>query len=284
MTIRVPVLFSLVSLVFGLTARGTVQPQDVPAGEFVRRVVTHESKAEEQDQSNWLFRLDIERPNGQKEVDEVVETKQGDLTRPILINGRELTAEERQKADKRLQQIARNPGALQKSLNDKNQDAARSRRLLKMLPDAFLFNYGERKGDLQQLDFSPNPHFRPSSHEAEVFHAMEGSIRVDTKQERVAEISGHLIHTVKFGGGLLGHLDQGGTFEVRQAEVAPGYWELTALNVHMKGKALFFKTISVQQYYSRSELKLVPQDLTVAQGIDILRHAASTNRQQDSRR
>jgi hypothetical protein len=132
MTIRVPVLFSLVSLVFGLTARGTEQPQDVPAGEFVRRVVTHELKAEEQDQSNWLFRLDIEKPNGQKEVDEVVETKQGDLTRPILINGRELTAEERQKADKRLQQIARNPGALQKSLNDKNQDAARSRRLLKL--------------------------------------------------------------------------------------------------------------------------------------------------------
>jgi len=117
-----------------------------------------------------------------------------------------------------------------------------------------------------------------------VFHAMEGSIRVDTKQERVAEISGRLIHTVEFGRGLLGHLDQGGTFEVRQAEVAPGYWELTALNVHMKGKALFFKTISVQQYYSRSELKLVPQNLTVAQGIDILRHTASTNRPQDSRR
>ena len=98
-----------------------------------------------------------------------------------------------------------------------------------------------------------------------MFHGMEGSIRDDTKQERVAEISGHLIHTAKFGRGLLGHLDQGGTFEVRQAEVAPGYWELTALNVHMKGKALFFKTISVQQYYSRSELKLVPQNLTVAQ-------------------
>jgi hypothetical protein len=77
MTIRVPVLFSLVSLVFGLTARDTEQPQDVPAGEFVRRVVTHELKAEQQDQSNWLLRLDIEKPNGQKEVDEVLETKQG---------------------------------------------------------------------------------------------------------------------------------------------------------------------------------------------------------------
>jgi len=52
---------------------------------------------------------------------------------------------------------------------------------------------------------------------------------------------------VKFGGGLLGHLHPGGTLDVKQAEVAPGYWELTVLNVHMKGKALFFKTIAVNQ-------------------------------------
>jgi hypothetical protein len=60
---------------------------------------------------------------------------------------------------------------------------------------------------------------------------------------RVAEVVGRLTHEVKFGGGLLGHLDSGGDFDVKQAEVAPGFWELTVLNVHMKGKALFFRTI-----------------------------------------
>lgn len=59
--------------------------------------------------------------------------------------------------------------------------------------------------------------------------------------------------------------------EVKQAEVAPGYWELTLLNVQMKGKALFFKTISVQQKYSRSSFKRVPDDLTIAQAAEILR-------------
>lgn len=85
----------------------------------------------------------------------MVETQNGDLKRPLLINGRALTAEQQQKSDKRIRQFVRNPAALRKSLNEKNQDAARSQRLLKMLPDAFHFNYGERRGDIIQLNFAP---------------------------------------------------------------------------------------------------------------------------------
>ncbi len=138
----------------------------------------------------------------------MVETEHGDLKRPLLIDGRELTAEQQQKSDRQIDQLVRNPGALRKSLNEKNQDAARSQLLLKMLPDAFHFNYAQRQGDLTQLNFVPNPRFhRPRRHEAEVFHAMEGSVWVSTKQSRVEEITAHLILDVKFAGGLLGHLN-----------------------------------------------------------------------------
>jgi len=253
------------------------QGSEVPANELVRHVVANELKAEQQDRSHWSFRLEHE-PNGQNEVDQVVDTKDGDLQRPLLINDRALTAEQQQKSDKRIQQFVLKPAALQKSLNEKNQDAARSQRLLKMLPDAFHFTYGEHRGDLIQLKFSPNPSFHPSTHEAEVFHAMEGTVCVNGKQARVEEITGHLIHEVKFAGGLLGHLNKGGTFDVKQAEVAPGYWELTFLKVQMKGKALFFKTIGVEQNYSRSDFRQVPDDLTLAQAADVLRHSNAAAR------
>jgi hypothetical protein len=133
-----------------------------------------------------------------------------------------------------------------------------------MLPDAFLFNYGKRGGDLIQLNFTPSRSFHPPTREAEVFHAMEGSVWVNGKQARVEEITGQLIHEVKFAGGLLGHLNKGGTFLVKQAEVAPGYWELTLLKVQMKGKALFFKTIGVHHDYSRSDFRQIPDNLTLA--------------------
>ena len=259
-----------------LSNLGFVAAQDpdsensVPPHEFVQRVVANELKAEQQDHSHWSFRLETRKPNGESEVDEVVETTDGDLKRPIQIDGRELTEEARHKADQRMQQLVHNPGPLQKARGDEDRDTARSQKMLKMLPDAFDFKYGQRRGDLVELRFSPNPSFHPPSHEAEVFHAMQGTLWVDAKQERVEEISGRLMHEVKFGGGVLGHLNQGGTFQVKQAAVAPGYWELTLLKVQMRGKALFFKTIGVQQDYSRSNFKQVPDDLTLAKAAEML--------------
>jgi hypothetical protein len=121
--------------------------------------------------------LDTRNPNGEGEVDEVIETNEGDLKRPLLMNGRELTPEQRQKADERLQELARNPEQLQKARADEDHDTVRSQQLLRMLPDAFIFTYAHRRGDLVQVNFSPNPNFKPSTHEAEVFHAMQGSLR-----------------------------------------------------------------------------------------------------------
>jgi hypothetical protein len=99
---------------------------------------------------------------------------------------------------------------------------------------------------------------------------MEGEMTVDVKQERLAAISGHLVEDVKFGGGLLGHLDKGGHFEVRQAEVAPGHWEMTAMAVDMKGKALLFKTINVQATENHGDFRRVPDDLNLAEAAGIL--------------
>jgi hypothetical protein len=65
---------------------------------------------------------------------------------------------------------------------------------------------------------------------------MEGEITVNREQFRLVEISGQLVHEVKFRAGLLGQLDKGGQFYVKQEQVAPGFWEMTALNVQMRGK------------------------------------------------
>jgi hypothetical protein len=107
---------------------------------------------------------------------------------------------------------------------------------------------------------------------------MDGSLGVDEKQNRLAEISGHLTNGVKFLGGLLGHLDKGGSFDVKQEPVAPGYWELTVLNVHMTGKALFFKSISEQQQLYRKDFKRVPDHLTLAQADEMLKKEVASHR------
>jgi hypothetical protein len=170
----------------------------------------------------------------------------------------------------------RDPAGLQKSQREKNEDQARSQRFLKALPDAFVFEYEQRREDLVELRFKPNAHFRPTSHEAAVLHAMEGTLWVSGRQKRLVEISGHLTHPVNFGGGLLGHLDAGGHFYVKQEEVQPGCWELAILDVDMKGKALFFKTISVQEKMERGMFRRVRDDLTVTEGANLLHEQVRT--------
>src|SRR5437763_646534 len=247
------------------------------ANELARRVLMNEANVEAQDHSHWMLRLESEKA-GRKEVDQVVETKDGDLKWPLLIDGRRLTAAQEKAADQRIQRLLRDPNALRKSMREENEDAARSQRLLKILPKALSFSFREQPGDTVELHFKPNPQFRPATREERVFQAMEGDIWVNRNQARLVEITGHLSHEVKFAGGLLGHLNPGGRFEVQQAEVAPGYWELTRLDVDMKGKALFFKTINVQQRLRRSDFHRISDDLTVAQGADLLRKQAAAGR------
>jgi hypothetical protein len=269
-TVKRPLHEAIALAIVLLGSTASPEVRGASANDFVRRVVANELKAQDEDHSHWMYRLEIE-DHGKKEVREIIETKFGDLSRLLYVNGRPLSGEEQQKEDQRIQKLASNPDEHRKQQQAHNDDGVEARRLLKMLPDALLFTYRERRGDLVRLDFRPNPCFKPPSREAHVFHEMEGEIWVDAKQDRLVEITGHLIHEVKFGGGLLGHLDRDGRFDVRQAEVAPGHWEVTALNVDMRGRVLFFKTISVQQREFRTDFHRVPDDLTLAQAADILR-------------
>jgi hypothetical protein len=263
----------IVALATGLLpcCNAAAQTSRSRADQLARHVVANEIRVEKQDHSHWMFRLDTKKPDSSEEVDRVVETKNGDLRYPILIDGKKPSQQQEQQAEAKLRKAASDPNELRKSQHDQNDDEEQSQRMLKLLPRAFLFQRGQERGNLAELKFKPNPHFKPPNREATVFHAMEGSLWVDQKQARIARIIGHLTHEVKFGEGILGHLDQGGQFEVTQQEVAPGFWELTALNVDMNGKALFFKTISVKQKYTRSDFKRVADHLSVAGGVEMLR-------------
>ncbi len=209
----------------------------VSANELARKVVTNELTSQDGHHGHWMYRLEKEE-SGRKQVQEIVETKDGSLNRLLSIDGRVLDAKQQQKENQRIQSLVSHPVEQRKLQQARNEKAEPGARLFKILPDAFVFTYEGRDGHLIKLSFRPNPNFQPASVEARVLHGMQGEMTVDTSQERLAAINGHLMEDVTFGGGLLGHLDKGGYFEVRQAEVAPGHWEMTVLSVDMKGKAL----------------------------------------------
>lgn len=263
------VMTAIVLLASTTLAQSPPGSQDMSANELVRRVVANELKFQDEDHARWAYRQE-EEAAGKKQIKRIIETKDGALSRLVAINDHPLTTKQLQKENQRIQELVSNPAEQRKLQRARNTETEPGRRLFKMLPDAFVFNYAGREGDLIKLSFRPNPNFQPPSLEARVFHDMEGELWVDGQQERLAAMNGRLMEDVKFGGGLLGHLNKGGHFEVRQAEVAAGHWEMAAMAVDMKGKALLFKTINVQQTETRSDFQRVADDLTLTQAADIL--------------
>ena len=249
---------------------------NVSAGECLRRAVDGELKAQTDDHTHWMYEIRT-KVSGQEQIRLVVETREGDLDRLRSVNGQPLTAEQEKREERRIQRLLHNSGEQRKRKHAQKEDARQTERLFKMLPEAVIARYGEHKGDFVQILFEPNPNFRPSSHEDAVFHAMEGSIWINKAENRLAEIEGHLSRDVKFYGGLLGYLHKGGEFHVKQSEVAPGHWEITLLHVNMHGKALFFKTISVQQNETRTNFRRVADNLTLAEAAAELQKQCTAN-------
>ncbi len=242
---------------------------EIAAVDLARKVVTNELRIQNEQQSFWMYRLEKEE-DGRKEVQKLLETKNGSLSQLLSIDGHPLDAKQQRKEKQRIQRLVSHPDEQRELQQASYKKAEQGARLFRILPDAFVFSYSRRQGDRVTLRFSPNPTFQPPSLEAQVFHDMEGEMTVDTKQERLVELNGHLIEDVRFGFGVLGHLDRGSAFEIGQTEVIPGHWEMTALNLNMKGKALLFKTIGVQVTEHHSEFHRVPDDLTLEEAADIL--------------
>jgi hypothetical protein len=255
-----------------LMAAQTSADQNLSANDLVRRVIANELRMQDQDHSHWMYHLETVKA-GVKETKLVAGTKDGSLALLIARNDHPLTDDQLKQEEQRMNSFIHDQGEQQKQKRAAQEDGAKTKQLLSMLPDAFVFSYVQGSGDTGDtvaLDFKPNPAFHPSTREAQVFHEMEGKLTLNRKEDRLAEMNGRLMHDVKFGGGILGHLDQGGTFDVRQDRVGADYWEITRLKVSMKGKALFFKTIGVEQDEARSHFQQLPDTVTLAQAADLL--------------
>ena len=239
------------------------------AGELLRRVVNSELKAQANDHSHWMFEVKT-GVSGKEQVKVAVQTREGYLDRLKFSNGQPISPEQEKQEDQRIATLLKKPDEQKKQRSAQEQDARKTERLFKMLPDAVTASYGKRQGELVEILFKPNSNFHPPSHEAAVFHAMAGRIWINTRENRLVEIEGRLTRGVRFGGGLLGHLDKGGEFHVKQSEVSPGYWEITLLHVNMHGKALFFKTIAVQENEIRTNFQRVPDNLTLSEAAEQL--------------
>jgi len=258
----------------GQQAPPPATPQ-VPAQELVRRVIANEDKANNE-RMRFLYRLRTEKPATGALTKELVETNEGVVARLIAVNDKPPTAEERQKDDERLQRLASDPQARAAKRKQQKEDEERTTRMVKALPDAFLYQYdgfepGKNGQPLIRLKFKPNPNYDPPNRELQVYQGMEGAMLVDPGDERLVKIEAHLFKGVNFGWGILGHLDPGGQFEVGQARVGGDRWEVTEMRLKFTGKILLFKNLNISEHETAFDYRRAPDNLSFIQGIEFLK-------------
>ena len=208
------------------------------------------------------------------------ETKEGSAGLIIAYDGKPLTPDQQQAEQARLDRFTHDPYELRKKRAQEREDADRTTRIMRALPDAFLYeDAGEetgsagigRPGDpLVKLKFRPNPNYDPPSRVEEVLTGMQGHILVDAVHYRIASIDGTLSKSVGFGWGILGHLNAGGHFIVHQQDVND-VWEISRMTVNFTGRILLFKSLNIESTELYCDFKRIPADLTFAQAIELLK-------------
>lgn len=244
---------------------------------LVREVVENGRRLNE-DPTYWTYR-EVVRKEGKLETHEVCQTNAGTINRLIATNNEPLSAEQQRREDARIQMLLAHPADIRREKQKQRDDTAKEYRMFVTFPEAFRYQYAGTQGRLIELKFEPNPQFVPNTRQEEVFHHLEGTMWIDPERKQLARIDGELTSEVKFAGGLLGHLDKGGVFSVRFRQLDSGQWLMAALQVNMSGKALLFKTISVQEEREFDDYRPVPATLTLSQAAEFLEKMPASPRQ-----
>jgi hypothetical protein len=261
-----------------------VPPVDDPA-ELVRKAVQNEITTAADDNAHFLFR-GIKTTPTESTTRLYAETNEATAGLVIAYNGKPLTPEQQKDEEARVQRFIDNPEELRKKRQQEREAADRTMRIMRAIPDAFLFedagevpgteSVGRAGASLVKLNFQPSPHFQPPSRVEEVLTGMTGYVLIDPIHCRIASIDGTLAKPVSFGWGILGHLDRGGRFMVQQQEVGDNLWEISSMTLRFTGKILLFKNLSISSTEVFSAFKRIPSDLTFAQALEMLKKEESS--------
>lgn len=252
----------------------------LPPAELVRRAVDNELSASSSAGPRFMF-TDERRTPHVSQTKIIIETR--DATAGVLVsqNGQPLNQQQQRDEWARLENYVHNPEELNKKRKREREDAERTEKILRALPDAFVYQFDGtqpgsasigRIGDhLVRLKFAPNPNYDPPSRVEQVLTGMGGTVLVDATEQRIAEIDGTLEKEVSFGWGIFGHLDKGGRFLVQQADAGGKHWELTRMELAFTGKILLFKKLDIRSSDVFSDFRQVPGSLSFAQAVELLK-------------
>lgn len=238
--------------------------------EMVLTLLAHERDAtEHKGRYVYMSRERSERTGGRLWTEKVVETKQGKVRMLVAEDGSPLSGDRISQERGRLAAVVKDPEAFARKEQALKNDEEKARRMLELLPRAFLFENARMEGGYERIDFRPNPQYQPQNLEERVLHAMRGSMLVDPTAVRLHRLEGVLPQDLSIGFGILAMIHAGSRFTTERAGLPSGEWKTTLIDTDFNGRLIFFKAISRKQHSEHSDFREIPGDTTVAQAVEM---------------
>lgn len=205
---------------------------------------------------------------------QIYETREGGVARLIATADTPLSATDEQKEQARLAALANDPARQRHRKQSEDADRARVAKVLRLLPNAFLYQYAgtasTADGAVEKFTFRPNPSFSPPDIETQVLTEMAGEIWIDVAQRRVVRLEGHLQEDVDFGWGILGRLYKGGWIRIEQTNLGGGQWRIARFQMVMNARVVW-KTRNFDTIEEESQFAPLPPSLTYKDAIAMMR-------------
>ena len=197
--------------------------------------------------------------------EKVVETADGPLRRLIAIDNKPLAPDQAQAEQLRIDSLVGNPNDFRKMNLAHKDDEVRATQLLQLLPTAFIMTPDGEADGCVRFTFQPNPSFQPSSYMERASREMSGTVSLKQPENRLCHLDAKTFRPIEFGFGMLGHIDQGSRFNLERHRIDEANWKSDRISVHITGKILLFKSLTQDQEATRTDIRLVPQNLSLEQ-------------------
>jgi hypothetical protein len=214
----------------------------------------------------WSYRVERHEDN-HTTLEQVIETVDSPVKHLLAVDGHAPTLAQLKEEDERHRSLLKNSAGLSSVKKEHDEDTKKMEEMLRIIPEAFVFqDLGKQRG-LEKIAFHPNPDFKPKTYEQRVLHTLVGTAFIDLHDKQIAHVSASLAQRVEFGLGFLGRVEQGGTVNIARTRLSDGLWQISTEKIDLTGRMAIFKSVNRHKDEQRSDFKPVAPGTTFAQAL-----------------
>jgi len=158
-------------------------------------------------------------------AEQVIETVDAPVRHLLAVDGYPPTSAQMKEENDRHQELLNSASrrhAIQKQQDD---DDKKMEELLRIIPEAFVFEDRGKEGESEIIAFHPNPEFKPKTYEQRVLHALEWDSLHRSSRQANSTPFWFIGNTSEVWVWSDRPVKQGGTTEITRVQLSPGVWK-----------------------------------------------------------